>query len=176
MITGRAGKRGGLGSCIEEKKSGHANCSMIRKRTMTSSGTRRLWCYMYFHFIKLSQLMEVHAVGIVFGCGFFLRVVCVGTQRQTNTQTQARVLQRPACIHRSLPSSVTSLKLCDFLLLFLSPNSIFKGSLFAEVDHSSERQKRRCTQQNHCSSALLISSITPRLALHILSSRHISTA
>ncbi len=41
--------------------------------------------------------------------------------RQTPRHASRKVLHSSS----SLPSSVTSLKLCDFLFLFLSPNSIF---------------------------------------------------
>lgn len=109
---------------------------------------------------------------------FVYRVVCVGTQRQTNTQTQTRVLQGPACILPQPTFVRDQFKALRLPSPLPFPELHLQGeySLSGEVDHSSDRRNRRCTQQNHCPSALLISSISPQSALHILSSRHIFTA
>lgn len=94
--------------------------------------------------------IAAQTVGIVVAIAFVYRVVCAGTQRQTNTQTQTRVLQGLAFIQQPLPSSVTSLKLCDFLLLFLSPNSIFRGdySVSRAVGESLFRKTKSVTMES----------------------------
>lgn len=122
--------------------------------------------------------MEVHAVGIVFGCGFCLQSrLCWHTAPDKHPDTDAR--PATSCVHSPQPTFVRD----QFKALRLPSSLPFsklhlqrKYSLSGEVDLSSDRQNRGCTQQNHCSSALLISSISPQLELHILSSRHISTA
>lgn len=117
-------------------------------------------------------------MGIVFGYGFCLQSrLCWHTAPDKHPDTDAR--PATSCVYSPQPTFVRD----QFKALRL-PSSLpfsklhFQGkySLSGEVDHSSDRQNRRCTQQNHCSSALLISSISLQLALHSLSSRNISTA
>lgn len=120
----------------------------------------------------------MHSVCIVFGCGFCLQSrLCWHTAPDKHPDTDARLAR--SCVYSPQPTFVRD----QFKALRLPsplpfPELHLQGeySLSGEVDHSSDRRNRRCTQQNHCPSALLISSISPQSALHILSSRHIFTA
>lgn len=64
-------------------------------------------------------------------------------------------------VFSSLPSSVTSLKLCDFLLLFLSPNSIFGGNTAysKSCSRKSLLRKTESVTRIHSLSACLINHL-----------------
>lgn len=122
---------------------------------------------------------ESQTVGIVFGRDRF----CLQSRLRWHTtldkrpDTDAR-LARSCVLFSSLPSSVTSLKLWDFLLLFLSPNSIFGGGCIASSKSCSRRvaptEKGEISESDRHSAASLSACFINQL--HFSSAPHYTSS